>query len=165
MAVATVFKSREDISPDWVTYIEVEADALSRLSDYEIENYADRELYNPEVQSFLKDWKDDGGDDYLLAPSRWLAVTYPSMKMNKEAAQMLGLRLGRLKEKVRKVFCKIVSELAGDGKIDWDDVIKAILIALIPVLGGGVWAAVAVPVIVMLIAKLIKYGIGAVCPV
>lgn len=54
MAVATVFKSREDISPDWVTYIEVEADALSRLSDYEIENYADRELYNPEVQSFFK---------------------------------------------------------------------------------------------------------------
>ena len=48
-----LFKNEADISSDWLFYIENEAKALAQREDFAIQNYVDREIFNPEVQKFL----------------------------------------------------------------------------------------------------------------
>jgi hypothetical protein len=67
----------------------------------------------------------------------------------------------KLIEKVRKVFCGIVRSLED---IDEKEIVKAVLIGLIPAFGAGV-PALLVPIIIGIIIYFLKKGINEVCPI
>lgn len=152
----SLFSSQDTITQDWLLYIENEARGLSQLDDFGIQNYIDRELLNPEVKAYLHDeFSESDGDD--SAAGLYLSFTESS------AAAQAGLFGGwrKLKQKIRKIFCDVVGSFSGD--IDWKDIIKAVLVALIPAFAGGI-PALTLPIIIGLVASLMKYGYNQVCP-
>lgn len=156
------FKANEKIPDDWAAYIENEAMSLSKQEDFDIDNYADREILNPNFQSYLQELKLAGEmDDAVMAEP--LSLSF--MESRFEAASLLGGKLKRLKNKIRESLCKILADLGGDGELNWKDIIKAVLIALIPALGGATLSIIVLPILISLTAKLIKRGFDAVCPV
>lgn len=156
------FQPGEAIPDDWASYIENEAMSLSKQEDFAIDNYADREILNPNFQQFLNEMKlPPANNDLMIAEP--LSLSF--MESRFEAASVFGGKLRRLKNKIREILCRILSELAGDGEIDWKDIIKMVLVALIPALGGGPLSLIVLPILISLIAKLIKRGFEAVCPI
>jgi len=159
----TKFTNETEITDDWTTYIENEANALSKQDDFEIDNYADREVLNPDVQAFLEEMP---GEDIIIPGIPGFASLSLSFKeSNMAAISLFGGKIKRLKGTIRKFLCQVLNDLAGDGDLNWKDIIKAVLVLLIPALGGGVWAAIVLPILISLIAKIIKRGLEAVCPV
>ena len=69
-------------------------------------------------------------------------------------------RFRKLKTKVKQIFCNVVH---GIGELDTKDILKAVLLALIPAFAGGLLAAI-VPIVIGLVAYLLKYGIEKTCP-
>jgi hypothetical protein len=159
----TLFFTKGTEIPDvWTAYIENEASAISRLDDFEIDNYADRQIYNPDMQAFLAELPDTQG---MLSVADDYALTLSFSESRSQAVALFGLKFSRLKRKIREILCKIIADLAGDGDLNWKDIIKAVLVALIPVLGGGPLSLIVLPILISLVAKLIKRGMDAVCPV
>jgi hypothetical protein len=170
----TLFASEEALTPDWLTYIEQEAKSLSQSDEFTIENYADRELLNPDVQSYLMatyTGEEDTADDLVYSKGMNLASlgqTAFALSFEQNGALAGQTKLfgwwKRTKESVRRVFCEVTAEIIGEGKIDWKDIIKAVRVALIPVFAGGI-PAIILPIIIALIAAMMKLGYGKVCPV
>jgi hypothetical protein len=153
--------TKETAQVDWATYIENQANSMSALDNSKIEAYVDHEVFNPDVSTllnsqegieFISDTDDEDdmlklfGDSYkaMLARPDWLIP-----------------RFRRLKKKVRKVFCKVARSIEG---LDTKAIIKAVLIALIPMFASGLPAAL-LPILIGLVALLIKNGINNVCPI
>jgi len=155
------FNPGENIPDEWAAYIENEAMSLSKNEDFDIDNYADREILNPNFQSYLNEINLPGEPNTLVAETLSLSFTEARF----DAASIFGGKLRRLKNKIREILCRILGDLAGDGDLDWKDIIKAVLVALIPALGGGPLSLVVLPILISLVAKLIKRGMDAVCPV
>ncbi|MCW4470524.1 hypothetical protein OGH69_16250 [Flavobacterium sp. MFBS3-15] len=170
----TVFAEESAISEEWLTYITNEAYALSRLSDFEIENYADREVLNPEVGQYLDQLDIDTEEQefvfksFTALSSAGAFNTFSlSFSEQRETAQF-GIRLfkfSRIKEKIRRILCQILSELEEDGTINWKEIIKAVLLALAGGFFGGALGAILLPVLISLIAKIIRMGLDSVCPI
>lgn len=159
---STFFTTNPGIPEEWQLYLANEALAISRLDDFEIDNYADREILNPDMHSFLNEWT-DSGINLLSAEFSPLSLSFAASRA--KATALFGEKFKRLKGKIREVICKILSDLAGDGDLNWKDIIKLVLIALIPALGGGPLSVIVLPILISLIAKIIKRGLEAVCPV
>lgn len=48
-----LFQNETDITPDWLFYIENEAKSLAQRDDFSIQNYLDREIFNPMMKNYL----------------------------------------------------------------------------------------------------------------
>lgn len=169
-----LFPSEDAITNDWLTYIEQEAKSLAQSDEFTIENYADRELLNPEVKAYLLatySVEDNAPDDvaytkdinFDIQGQESVALSFEQNRALSGQATLFGW-WKRIKEVVRKVFCEVAATISGDGDIDWKDTIKLILVALIPAFGSGV-PAIVLPILIALLAALMKYGYNKVCPV
>lgn len=158
----TIFQNENEISEEWLNYLEAEALSLSESSIAEIEQYMDREALNPEMTSYLK--------------SSEVSLLFDSINANEQDELSLGgysvksavvqpsfLNFKKLKRKIRKVFCEIGRELEG---LPWKEIIEKVLLALIPAfaVSGGLSAAV-FPIVVALVVIFGKRGYDALCPV
>jgi hypothetical protein len=166
-----LFRNETEISDQWVNYIASEVEKVADFKDLEIENYADQEIMNPEMQEYLEGFTDneklsieelEGRGEFLN-----LSSSQATMFNAASVAGIFGLRFRKLKRTIRKVFCEVIAPMIdNDGQINIKDIIKAVLVGLIPVLAGtGGVAAVLLPVIVAIVAKFVKRGVDAVCPV
>jgi len=136
--------NKEDVSDQLVASLARESSALSQQEDQAITRYADSKINDQPVRSFLAAHTTPGPTDLTLQPSD------------------AGIQLfGRLKEKIQKIFCETVNGL-DVGKPE--DIIKGVLLALIPAFTGGL-PAVLLPIVIGLVALLLKKGFAAVCPV
>lgn len=154
--------NESDIDDSLLFYIENEAHALSSRDEMAIDNYADRELFNPSMRNYLSS---EQAINLLSAEDdRMERLSLNFVQEIRETAMLpdwLRFRFRRLKRKIKQIFCRIVREISGE--FDWKTIIKAVLIALIPIFGGGI-PAIAAPIIVWLLARLFKYGIDQTCP-
>lgn len=154
-----LFQQEADINIDWLFYIENEAASLAQRDEAAIRNYQDREMFNPEMQSYLA----SASVASLLGGTR---ADEPLELNSKEKARARFLpdwlkpRFRKLKAKVKDVFCDAVRRA---GETDTKSVIKAGLLALIPAFASGLPAAV-LPIVIGLAAFLLRYGIDRACP-
>lgn len=155
-----LFKNDVDVNEDWLFYIENEAKSLAQRDEFAIQNYMDREIYNPDTKKYLSE--DEVAQ--LLNEINGNEVLHLNLVEGVKAKSLpdwLRPRFRKLKRKVKEIFCNVVN---GIGELDTKDIIKAVLLALIPAFATGIPAAV-LPIIIGLIAYLIKYGIERTCPV
>src|SRR5262245_5208546 len=114
----TQFTSETGVSDEWAAYLANEADAISKLDLFEIDNYADRELYNPDMQAFLTELPD------VVPGANETTLTLSFSESRSQAVALFGGRFRRLKEKIREILCKVANDLLGDGDLNWKDIIK-----------------------------------------
>jgi hypothetical protein len=153
--------SQETAQGDWADYIESKANSMKALDNPTIESYVDHEVYNPEVSALLNSQEgiqfisdtDDVHDMLQLFGDSDIEMLY--------RPDWLVPRFRRLKKKVKVIFCQVARAIED---ADIKTIIKAVLIALVPMFTGGLPAAL-LPVLVWLVALLIKNGIGNVCPI
>lgn len=150
-----------EVNTDWVNYVKVEAEALSRLDDFSIDNYADRELFNPEMQELLGNLNEE--TDETAMPEN-LTLSFSESSASRAAAGLFG-RFRELKKRIRKIICEILGTVGENGVPSWEDIIRTVLLAVAGTIFGGALGAIALPIIIAFIAKVIRRGIGAVCPV
>jgi hypothetical protein len=141
----------------------MEAAALSQRDEFAIENYADREMLNPQVQEYLSTIEKSNTEKSTSHIGKLYLNFHQEAILKISFMDRLKSVFSGLKGKVRKVFCQVVGSLELDKDIDWKKIIKAILLALVPAFAGGI-PEIVLPIIIMLIAKLMKYGIDQVCP-
>lgn len=156
-----LFENEGQITKEWLEYLELEASALAESStELEIDSYVDRELLNPqfadylslkEVDDIILDVKDDDFEPIALN----------AMAMHKAFGNPNFGKFKKLKRKIRKIFCEVTKDING---MDWKTLIGAVLVALIPVFASGI-PALLLPLIVGIVAQLMKKGYNAVCPV
>ncbi len=156
-----IFKSEVEVTDNWVNFLALEAAALSENSDEYIDRYMNRQLDNPQLKEYLDEESTDtilsAFDDEENEPLN-LNLTETLLFTPKFRIRLPKFR--RLKRAIRKVFCEVITAHV-DGDIK--DIIKSVLIGLIPVLGGGGIAPILLPIIIGYIAKLVKKGSDAVC--
>jgi hypothetical protein len=160
-----LFKSEVDVTDEWSFYIENEARSLAQRDRFAIENYADREATNPEMIAYLNSAEtqdlQDNSDDNASFDTKMMRLSFAESAQTLRFPSWLRFRFNRLKKKVQRVFCQVVR---GIGAVDVKTIIGAVLVALIPAFGGGV-AALLLPLIIALVASLLKFGLDATCPV
>ncbi|MEQ9265137.1 MAG: hypothetical protein RLN81_07955 [Balneolaceae bacterium] len=162
-----LFKSEEDITDDWIFYIENEAKSLAEREKFNIENYIDRNLFNPDIQHLISSKnfdktleKSDLETDFMFQETNF-AFKLSEQSIQKDLSESLKLNFQKLRSKVKKIFCNVVR---GMENLDGKEIIKAVLIALIPAFASGIPALV-LPILIGLIAYLFKYGIDKTCPI
>jgi hypothetical protein len=154
-----LFQNDNDISNDWLFYIENEAKSLAQRDDFAIRNYLDREIFNPEIQSYLAQ-ENVAALFNAVNETETLHLNLTEGMKSNFLPDWLSPRFLELKAKVKQIFCSVVH---GIGELDAKDIIKAVLVALIPAFLTGVPAAI-LPILIGLIAYLLKYGIDKTCP-
>jgi hypothetical protein len=153
--------SKTEVDPSWINYVKIESDALSRFDDYEIENYADRELYNPDMQELLLSIDDIDSENFDTSS---FTISFAEENLAKSLGSMKAKFL-RLKGRIRKIICEVFAGF-GSGPIpSWEDIIRAILLAIAGSIFAGVMGALLLPIVIAIIAKIIRRGIENVCPV
>lgn len=170
-----LFKTQDDITDNWLQYIENEANSLAQRDEFAIQNYSDREILNPAMRSYLEatDSDDDmegvvfakaaGNVAMMTTELSALQLDYAQEAQTITLPEWLRFRFRSIKKKVQKAFCAVVGKLIDEGQLNVKDIIKAVLIALIPAFAGGLPAAV-LPIVIGLVAYLLKYGYAKTCP-
>lgn len=154
-----LFNSKEDINNEWLFYIENEAKSLAQRDEYAIHNYLDREIFNPDMKNYLI--SDDAAT--LLNEVNETETLSLNLREGMKAnflPDLLRPRFRKLKTKVKKIFCEVVTEI---GELDTKGIIRTVLVALIPAFATGI-PAVVLPILIGLIAYLIKFGVEKACP-
>jgi hypothetical protein len=144
-----LFKNESDITSKWLFYVENEAKKLAQSN----------ELLNPEVEAYLS--LEEALEEEVGAQVEALSLNLAESNHARKLPDWLRPRFRRLKSKVKKVFCQVVH---GMEDLNVKDIIKNVLLALIPIFAAGFPAAV-LPIVIGLIAYLIKYGIEKTCPI
>ena len=83
-----LFQTADDIADNWQLYAANEALALSRLDDFEIDNYADREILNPDMQALLSEMPDT-----LIADAEEVPLTLSFAEARATAFALFGSKL------------------------------------------------------------------------
>jgi hypothetical protein len=156
-----LFKTEDDITDEWLIYIENEARSLAQREDFNIDNYLDREIFNPNVMSFLSDNSEieniiDLKSDSPLSLNLEEQIKISSINLP------IRLNFRKLRRKVKKVVCEVLTNIDDLSGKSMKEIIQIVLTALIPVIIGGI-PAILLPFIIGLIAKIMKRGIDAVC--
>jgi len=155
-----LFKNEVEITKRWLFYIENEASALMQRDGFAIQNYSDRELFNPDMEDYLS--TDEAGDAVdAFHDTESLNLNLIEEIRTNAVPTKVRLRFRKLKTKIKQVFCDVVHSIEG---LDTKGIIKAVLIALIPAFATGIPALV-LPIIIAMVAYLLKYGIEKTCPV
>lgn len=155
-----LFQSDQDINNEWLFYIFNEAKSLAQRDEFAIENYMDREIFNPDTLDYLNTEEAINLFDGTQEASD-LNLNYLEGMKSLQLPDWSRFRFRKLKAKVKKIFCHTVRAI---GELDEKEIIKAVLLALIPAFASGLPAAV-LPILIGLLAYLFKYGIERTCPV
>ncbi|MGY6520143.1 MAG: hypothetical protein ACXIUD_00320 [Mongoliitalea sp.] len=155
-----LIESENDINDNVLFYIEDQARLLLNLNEFDIQNYMDSELFNPEVLEFLED------ESIAKSLENEPEIDNADLILNnfeKNFFLNIGkkIRFKKLKNKIRKIICKAIKEIKD---LDAKEIIGAILLALIPAFGSGI-PALLFPFIIGFIALILKYGVDYVCPI
>jgi len=155
----TLFKDKAEVNDDWLFYIENEARALAQRDEFAIQNYIDREVFNPEVASYLLS---KGASNLATVAGDVGAPFLNYVEGIKSGLLPNGLlpNFAKLKNKIKQIFCEVVR---GIQDMDIKTIISAVLVALIPAFTGGL-PAIALPIVIGLIASVLKYGLDKTCP-
>lgn len=164
-----LFQTAEGIDKDLLSYIENKAQVFRQFDKYTNENILDIEALNPAVQDYLEnvfakeesDIHAEGFAPQAISVSEF-ALSFEQGKALEGKIVLLGW-WKRFKEKIRRIFCTVVGSIGGEDGFDWKTIISAVLVALIPAFASGV-PAIALPVVVALVASLMKYGYDSICP-
>ncbi|MBO6524092.1 MAG: hypothetical protein JJ971_09710 [Balneolaceae bacterium] len=156
----TLFNSEDQITEEWINYLALEGAALAENSEEYIDRYMNRELENPLFIDFLESEKSAKFLANFEEETGELNFSFAETLLITPRFRIRLPKLRKLKSAIKKVFCDVV-KVQVDGGIK--DIIKAVLLGLIPVLGGGGIAPVLLPFIIAYIAKLLKNGADAVC--
>lgn len=164
MKTPKIITSNQELNDINLESILNSAITLSQESEFDIENFADKVYDKPETIAFLENTKvahfieseQVGGSLTLKGVQHKAFVT--SVHWD------LGIRFKKLKRKIKKLFCQIVDLLRASDSIDWKEVIKKVLAAIITALGLSLSPAVTI-IVVSLVALVLKKGIAFVCPV
>lgn len=157
------FKTESDVTSQWIDYYAAQAQTLAQQDEHAIRGFIDREILNPEMQELLK------ASPKMMAladddPDMELVLDTGGVTAKSAIGDWLRRTFGGMKKKVRKVFCDVVGELNKDGNINLKEIIRTVLLSLIPAFATGVPAAV-LPLVIGLAALLLKYGYQHVCRV
>ncbi len=155
-----LFNTVDDVNNNWLFYIENEAKSLAQRDGFAILNYLDREIFNPEMEEYLSsDDLPSSLDEFDEGDSLSFNLT-EGMKLNL-FPEWLKRKFKKLKAMVKRIFCQVV---LGIGDLDTKSIISAVLLALIPAFATGLPAAV-LPIVIGLVAYLLKFGIEQTCPI
>lgn len=151
-----LFQKENDVTKDWLFYIENEARSLAQRDEFAINNYADREIFNPEMKKFLS-------TPYvieMLEKSR--EQEYEPLFLNQNESyeihvveQFMKPRFMKLKTFTKQIFQETVAELENR---QTSEIIKQTLFAFMPVFPNGFPTAI-LPLIITYSAFMIKYGV------
>lgn len=155
------FQQASDITDEWVAYIEKEVTALSELSTPQINHFADRVIYNPDMIEMLET-VDFSSEPNVL--SRELSLGFESASLLEGKKFDLKARFKGLKEKIRKIFCQVMSKIEDRGDIKLDDLIKLVLTAIISALAITINPTL-LTLVIAIIASFVKLGYEKVCPI
>ncbi|SOE19665.1 hypothetical protein SAMN06298216_0168 [Spirosomataceae bacterium TFI 002] len=150
-------------------YLESRAVAMSLSSDFDgFDRMLEAEYLNPDMQDFLS--KEGFLEDEIelnIKEFSSLNSLFFVDSINSYSIDKMKFKRGfkKLKKKIHQAFCAVI------GDIDWSQfdtkaIIRLVIIAIIPALGAAAGLPIIVlPIIIALVASLIKYGIGKVCPI
>jgi hypothetical protein len=164
MPEVKMITKEDQITSELLDSIMNEVSNLSELSDSEVEDYMDSDISNPEAQKYLTEMfpdQDTPASHPFSDVQQLESVHFP----NPLKYFILKIQHRRLKAKVKKVFCTVLKKFVKeDGqKIDWKEVLGAVLIALIPALGGGIFGALVLPIVIGLILQVARRGYSSLC--
>lgn len=150
-----------DITDDWIMYIREEVTALSKLTTPQINHYADRVIFNPDMIELLEttDFSDEPN-----TRSMELSLGFESASLLDGKGFDLKARFKGLKEKMRKIFCKVMADIQDRDEFDLEEIIKIVLTAIIAALAISI-NAVILPLVIAIIASFVKLGYTKVCPI
>jgi len=173
-------KTMEDITDEQVASLAEFAANLSIQNEEVIQLYANYSIMDPETKRILE----SESNLQVLANESPEGVSSDAPGFASEDDEHFGILsfpqedsafegfwsrvkilFSGLKKKVRKIFCRIVAALEGSGEFDIKQIIKDVLLALIPALAATTGLMpIAVPIVVSLAAMLLRYGVSKVCP-
>lgn len=151
-----LFQKENDVTRDWLFYIENEAKSLSQRDEFAINNYFDREIFNPEMKKFLT-------TEFIIEmldkmPYEEYEPLFLNLTEGYETHQIdeyFKPRFLKLKKYGRQIFQETVGELEDQPT---NEIIRRIIYAFIPVFPNGFPTAI-LPMIISYTAFMIKYGV------
>ncbi len=156
-----LFQKEVDVTNDWLFYIENEARSLAQRDEFAINNYLDREIFNPEMKKFLSyDYVIDFLEKY---PEKDFEPLYLNLYEGYETHvidEYLRPRFSQFKKITRQIFQETIYNLE-DKPIR--EIIKKVIYAYIPYFPQGFPSAF-LPFIISYSAFMIKYGIKMAYP-
>ena len=162
-----IFKTGTDVTDKWINYISSEANSIAQLDEFGINNYVDRQVSQPQLVDYLSKENIESKlfSGLEITNINPLALSFAQeMNVSVHLPDWLRPRFAKLKTKIKKILCDVTAAFIKEGKTDWKAIIGAILLALIPAFAGGV-PAIILPIVIGLVAQLMKYGYNQVCPV
>lgn len=160
-----LFKDQQQPTEAELFYIMQEAESLSAREDHSIDNYADREINNPDLDEYIKDdaYVSSEGNDPLGADLEINLNQEVSFMKYRDADVRLRRRFRKIKEKIKSAFCSVAQFLVGSDSFDWKELIKNGILAATAAL-GFVFPVAFLPLAIAILAKLLKRGVNALCP-
>lgn len=155
-----LFNNELDITDAWLDYVEQEVHVLIEHENIlRMELYIDTQVLNPSMQQYLE--KNGQMFEPVLGiydrEEESISVTAAALKILDSIPNLS--RFKNLKSRIREVFCQVIRGLKG---LKWKEIIKGVLVALIPAFSDGI-PTVVLPIVIGLIAIFFKMGYGAVC--
>lgn len=151
-----LFQKENDVTRDWLFYIENEARSLAQRDEFAINNYLDREIFNPEMKKFLT-------TEFIIEmldkiPYDEYEPLFLNLNEGYETHQIdeyLKPRFLKLKKYARQIFQETIAEYEN---LPFNEIIRKVIYAFIPVFPNGFPTAV-LPMIITFSAFAIKYGV------
>lgn len=158
----TVFQTAEDFNDNWQFYLENEIKDLANRDDFSIDHYGDSEIFNPELAAFINQHEAIVGlVDFQNYDS--LALGLREKRQLRRVTSDVQTNFRRFKAWLKRLICDLL------GSIDWEnsstiEIVGLIVVGLIPFFAGsGGLPALLLPIVVSIVAKVLKRGIDAVC--
>ena len=104
---AILFKNANEITKDWLFYIENEAQYIAQGDEFSIRNFMERELFNPELSEILDSEEFDNlfEEDFDFGDYQPKNLNFTETNRSFRIAEKRKKRFKWLLEKVRLIFC------------------------------------------------------------
>jgi hypothetical protein len=166
---AQAFRSESELSPESLEYLFEQAEELSEKDDLAIENYADSEINNPEVEEVLLgdefaalEDEDVEDEDFVLTPPQ--RRTFKQRRaLRRERRRSAERRFKGFRKKVHQAFCTVAATIIDAGVVDWKAVLRTVLVGGLALIGVAFPVAL-IPATLAVLAMFLKRGYEALCP-
>lgn len=158
------FLTTEHFNERWQFYTENEVKELANKDTFTIDHYADSEIFNPDIQNFILEYGDLFRTVSAEMPDTW-ALGFREKRQLKGIDPQVQLRFQQLKTWLKQVICELLASMDWENK-STKEIITRIITTLIPYFaatGGLPLPAVILPIVIAVIAKILKHGVDAVC--
>jgi hypothetical protein len=158
----TVFQTAADFNNNWQFYLENEIKDLANRDDFSIDHYADSEIFNPELANFINQHQSIV-NLVDLQPNESFALGLREKRQLSRVTSDVQTKFRKFKAWLKRLICDLL------GSINWEnsstiEIIGLIVVGLIPFFAGsGGLPALLLPIVVSIVAKVLKHGIDAVC--